>query len=377
MSKIRTFFLIGMRMGNKLKIGVIGLKGLPAFGGAATVGESLIHELYGRYDFTVYSVSSHAKGDANEKEYRQIIFKKFPVRKLNILYYYIRSAIHAVFMAKYDIIHLHHVDGAIILPILRMKYRVICTSHAQPYLNEKWPPLVKLFFRINERIAFSLSNKLTVVSAPLAQTFKEAGHDVTFIPNGINLTQNILPIQQAGEKYILFAAGRIIPLKGLHVLLKALHRMDTDIKLLVIGDLEQIPSYKNEILALSKGLNVEFIPIIREKQRLLGYMKNALFFVFPSYSENMSMTLLEVAYTGTPVICSDIPANVAIFNSDEVLFFKTNDVDDLSTQMKFAMEGPPAMKLKADEAFKKLVKEYDWRNIGALYEQLYLQIIGK
>jgi glycosyltransferase involved in cell wall biosynthesis len=234
-----------------------------------------------------------------------------------------------------------------------------------------------LFFRINEKIAFSLSNKLTVVSAPLAQIFKEAGQDVTFIPNGINLAQNILPIQQSGEKYVLFAAGRIIPLKGLHVLLNALHRMNTDIKLLVIGDLEQIPSYKNEILALSKALNVEFIPIIREKQRLLGYMKNALFFVFPSYSENMSMTLLEVAYTGTPVICSDIPANMAIFNTEEVLFFKTNDVDDLCSKMKYAMEGTSAMKVRADEAYKKLVKEYDWRIIAALYEKLYLEIIGK
>jgi glycosyltransferase involved in cell wall biosynthesis len=364
-------------MGNKLKIGVIGLKGLPAFGGAATVGESLIHELFGKYDFTVYSVSSHAKGNENEKEYRQIIFNKFPVKKLNILFYYIRSAFHALFSAKYDIIHLHHVDGAIILPLLRMKYPVICTSHAQPYLNEKWPPLVKFFFKINEKIALILSNKLTVVSAPLAQIYKEAGYDVTFIPNGINLTQSILPLEQSGPKYMLFAAGRIIPLKGLHILLKALHQMDTDMKLLVIGDLEQIPSYKNEIRALSNGLQVEFIPIIREKQLLLGYMKNATFFVFPSYSENMSMTLLEVAYTGTPVICSDIPANAAIFNNDEVLFFKTNDVDDLCSKMKLALEDTPAMKAKAAEAYKKLAGEYDWRNIGALYEQLYREIIAK
>ena len=43
----------------KKRIGVIGLKGLPAFGGAAAVGENLIAHLKEDYDFTVYSVSSH------------------------------------------------------------------------------------------------------------------------------------------------------------------------------------------------------------------------------------------------------------------------------------------------------------------------------
>ena len=32
-------------MNKKLKIAVIGLKGLPAFGGAATVGENIIEQL--------------------------------------------------------------------------------------------------------------------------------------------------------------------------------------------------------------------------------------------------------------------------------------------------------------------------------------------
>ena len=43
----------------KKKIAVIGLKGLPAFGGAATVGENIIEQLKDKYEFTVYSTSSH------------------------------------------------------------------------------------------------------------------------------------------------------------------------------------------------------------------------------------------------------------------------------------------------------------------------------
>ncbi len=43
----------------KKKIAVIGLKGLPAFGGTANGGENIIEQLSDKYDFTVYSILSH------------------------------------------------------------------------------------------------------------------------------------------------------------------------------------------------------------------------------------------------------------------------------------------------------------------------------
>ena len=43
----------------KIKVAVIGLKGLPAFGGAAAVGENIINQLKDKYEFFVYATSSH------------------------------------------------------------------------------------------------------------------------------------------------------------------------------------------------------------------------------------------------------------------------------------------------------------------------------
>ena len=44
----------------KKKIAVIGLKGLPAFGGTANGGENIIEQLSDKYYFTVYSILSHS-----------------------------------------------------------------------------------------------------------------------------------------------------------------------------------------------------------------------------------------------------------------------------------------------------------------------------
>lgn len=360
----------------RYKIGVIGLKGLPAFGGAATVGENIINELKNEYQFTVYAVSSHTSHEGQQEGYYQIVFKKFFFKKFNIFFYYLKSAFHSLFRAKYDIIHIHHTDGAIIIPLLRLKYPVIITSHAQPQINDKWPGMVKLFFRISEKIALRFANKITAVSILLVRTYQQmTSRKIYYIPNGINLNQKISKEPVIKEDYIMFSAGRIIPLKGLHILLQAMHHIELNQKLLVIGDLEQMPSYKEEILRLSEGINIEFIPLIKEKPVLLNYVKHAIFFVFPSYNENMSLMLLEAAFTKTPLICSDIPANTDIFNEDEVLFFKTNDIDDLSKKIIFAFGNPEVLKTKANKAYCKVEVDYNWIKIAGLYTALYNELI--
>lgn len=365
-------------METKRKIGVIGLKGLPAFGGAATVGENIIEQLKDKFDFTVYSVSSHANGNIQHEGYKQITFKSFYIRKLNIFFYYLKSAFHSLALSNYDIIHLHHIDGAFILPLLRIKYKVICTSHAQPHVNEKWPAFVRFFFRLNEKIALLLSNELTAVSLQLTKIYQNNHwkRSISYIPNGVNIHRKITSIRIEHSRYILFAAGRIIPLKGLHVLLSAMYDQLKNVKLLIIGDLEQVQSYKSTIIQLSQGLDVCFIPIIKDKNLLLNYVKNADLFIFPSYSENMSIMLLEVALAGTPIVCSDIPANTDIFEGNEVLFFDTNNTSDLHAKIEYALSHKAEMSRRTEAAYKKLKELYDWASIAAQYENLYRKLMN-
>ena len=120
----------------KKRIAIIGLKGLPPFGGAANVGDNIIEQLSKEYDFTVYATASHTHHKGDYKGAHQIVFRKFPVRQLNVFYYYIASAVHAVFTRRYDAIHLHQMDGAFILLLLRLRYKVVATSHGLRLYNK-------------------------------------------------------------------------------------------------------------------------------------------------------------------------------------------------------------------------------------------------
>ena len=358
----------------KPKIAVIGLKGLPAFGGAATVGESLISRLQNDFNFTVYSVASHTNNKGQQKGYYQIVFRTFSLMKLNIFFYYLKSAFHALFFENYDLIHLHHVDGAFILPLLRLKYKVILTSHARPQIAEKWPWYVKFFFRINERVALILSNEVSCVSEMLMNYYNLVSvRKIYYIPNGVEL---ILPVKEHNipfNDYILFAAGRIIPLKGLHILIKSLKITGYKGKLIVAGNIDQMPDYKKKIMNTVRDLDVEFIGLIKNKELLFSYLSHCKLFVFPSINENMSVMLLEAAAMKVPLICSDIPANTLIFNDDEVLFFENNNPNDLAEKIRFYINDTDSQKYRIQKAYDKLQTFYSWARIAAIYQQLYLK----
>ncbi len=363
---------------DKKSIAVIGLKGLPAFGGAATVGENIIAQLHQSFKFTVLSVDTHAAHSYQVGDVNQLIFKSFPMEKFNIFFYYIKSCWHVLFLANYDFVHLHHTDGAFILPFLRLKYKVVVTSHQRPQENNKWPWWVKLFFSINERIAIFFSTVFTAVSQPLQQVYSSLyKKEIVYIPNGIDI--GLLPILDNVKgnvnDVIMFAAGRIIPVKGLHILLKALRQLDYNGKTIVVGNIDQLPVYKKQILVLADGLNVEFVDIIKEKIKLLTLVKSSKLFVFPSLTEAMSIMLFEAAMVKVPIICSDIPANTAVFNKDEVVFFKTGDEFDLAAKIKDFLANTANHTTKPNKAFQALMMNYTWEKIAPKYSEIYKQIV--
>ena len=369
----------------KKKIAIIGLKGLPAYGGAATVGENIINQLKDKYDFTVYAISSHTDlKTGHYNGYKQIVLNNFPVRKLNIPFYYFFSAIHSLF-CNYDLIHLHHSDWSIIIPILKLRHKVILTSHGSPARlgNRffKYGRFITSFCIFSEKHFLKKANIVTCVSEVLTKFLEQTyNKDVEYIPNGIervnsDKSKNTIPL--ISDSYILFSAGRIIPTKGCHVFFKALKKIGYSGKVIVVGDYNQIPDYYKELKKISETMDVVFTGMIKERKKLKNYIINSELFISPSSFEAMSMMLLEVASLNVPIICSDIPENKSIFNENEVLFFLTNNINDLSSKIDYALTNTRIMREKSKKAYIKLENTYLWKDIAINYDELYGKLIDR
>lgn len=362
-------------MTNK-NIAVIGLKGLPAFGGAAAVGENIIQQLKDDYNFTVYSVFSHTNLQTGQYNgFKQIVLSAIRLKKLNTFLYYIKSAIHAFFIGKYDLIHLHHSDATFILLLLRIRYKVIVTTHGVHNLGllPKWKKYKQLF-KFQIKYMLPLANKISCVSKTEQKwLLKYYGLKAIFIPNGISTDY---PIATNNFTFsVFFGAGRIIQSKGCDFLLIALNNINFSENIAIAGELNQTSDYKELILQLSTNLDVTFLGLIKDKNELLSHINSSKLFIYPSEREAMSMMLLEAASVKTPIICSDIIENRDIFSEDEVLFFSLEKMNDLENKIKWALNNYDIMKNKAEKAYKHVKKKNNWNNIKNEYKMIYDSLI--
>jgi glycosyltransferase involved in cell wall biosynthesis len=315
---------------------------------------------------------------------KTIQFPEIPVKGLGVFLYYLRCCLHILWNKNYDLIHLHKTDGAFFLPLLCLKYKVIATSHALPYLNEKWSSIGKLYFRLTEWLFIRSAATLTAIAKTQVEHFEKKYHrPVRFIPNGIHLPDYVDPTKadkilhplNIHDNYLFFAARRVIPLKGCHTFIKALQKINYQGPVIIAGELEQLPEYTKKLRSLAQGLNIHFIGYVAGMDKLNALLSRAKFFVFPSELEGMSMMLLEAGCLGTPMICSDIPQNKAVLSSQEVLYFESKNVDDLSNKLSWAIANEKAMQALAECAKQSIQNNYTVDKVVQDYINLYEQTL--
>ena len=113
----------------KLKIGIIGIKGIPATRGADSVVESFIPYLKKKgHEIWVYG--DEWKDNIDYKTFTPIRIKSIPIKNIHPTILFLFSAIHAVLTMDFDVIHIHNAEAAFIIPILKIRFPIVITSHA-------------------------------------------------------------------------------------------------------------------------------------------------------------------------------------------------------------------------------------------------------
>lgn len=363
-----------------MKIAYMGIKGLPSKGGAERVVEPIVHALADRQKLTVYCNCRYTSPELSIPGVKLVRIPTLPGKHLQPVSLFILSALHAVFKGDYDLIHLHNVEACFILPLLRIRYRVIATSHGSPIraARSKWGLLARTLMGLTEYPFLLLPSCVTSVSRSDAEYFQQTFRSTVFyLPNGIQeqpvnrdvAAKTLIDMGLEAGEYILFAAGRIDPTKGCHLVIDAFYQLNLNMKLVIVGDLSQVPHYGQSLQKKADERTV-FIPHIAEKERLFGIVRHCRLFVFPSFVEAMSMMLLEVAALGVPLICSDIPENRDVLDKHTV-YFQSGNAQDLAEKMQWALERPDRMLTFAAQAQAWVKSIYSRERMVKEYEVLY------
>ena len=371
---------------NRKKVAIFGIKYFPSKGGSSRVVENILWGLNEHFDFTIYCYR-HDQAATNIPGVKTIQFSEIPIKGLGVFLFYLRCCFHLMFNSKYDLVHLHKIDSAFFIPILGLKYRLLATSHALPHLNDKWSEFGKYYFRQMERLFMnSKTTTRTAVSKPLTDYYQKTYKgQVHFIPNGIetlieverNLAIEVLKKHEVTRPYLLFAARRLIPLKGCHTLIEALKEMKFEGTLVVAADTEQLPHYFEQLKRSAQSIDVKFIGYISNVDTLFALVKRASLFVFSFRNRRNvhdavgSWKILEHQWFA--VIYP--PPNLAVLDEEEVLYFASKNSQDLTTKLQWSIDHPTEMEAKAQRAQKKIKAQYSISAVNRQYIQLYNSIL--
>jgi len=369
-----------------VRIAHLGSKGIPSRGGTERVVEAVARrQAAAGHRVTVYG-SRLVCSSGVVAGVRVVALPAAAHKYLGPVLLQLAGAAHALVAGGYDVVHLHGAENGFILPFLRLRYPVVTTNHGPAYLREKWSGPAKALIRAVDGLSVRLASRATAVSAVQAEALsRRYGREVAAIPNGVDPGEEVdeegaerllAGLGLARGEYLLFAAARVDPTKGCHTLLEALARLPEPPPLLVVGDLDHAPGYEERLRALAGGLPVSFVPRLDAKPVVLGLLRGARLFVFPSEVEAMSMMLLEALCQGAPTLASDIPENTSILPQGFPVF-RAGDAGALAAALtELLTTAPEARRRAADAAREWVSARYGWGEIARAYEAAYRAAAG-
>ena len=194
------------------------------------------------------------------------------------------------------------------------------------------------------------------------------------------------------EKHSLFASQGDYPIKGLHVLLRALPKVKEkypDVKLYVAGNkitgedsLKKkilIGTYGKYILSLIKEghleENVVFLGSLNASQMKERYLKSNAF-ISPSMMENSPNSVGEAMLLSMPVITSDVGGVRNLLSEDEGFIYPSLDEDKLFDAIDkcFELNGTDAQREMCEKASKHARVTHDgetnYKRLLQIYESI-------
>jgi glycosyltransferase involved in cell wall biosynthesis len=172
--------------------------------------------------------------------------------------------------------------------------------------------------------------------------------------------------------FCVLVLGRLVPVKGIDVLLRALHRLPAT--LWIAGDGPERPSL--EALAASLGVSTRFFgPVAGTLRRQL--FAAADLFVLPSRvlpdrrSEGMPVSLLEAAAAGLPLVASSVGGVADRFtHAQHALLVPPEDVSALKAAIVSMIDSPSLREQLAQHA-RNQAEELRWEKVAQAYEDFF------
>ena len=240
----------------------------------------------------------------------------------------------------------------------------------------------RIFWWLLQRRAIHQAKLLHATSQQEYLDIRAAGltQPVAIIPNGVDIPPNLPPrLAQDGQKTLLYL-GRLHPIKGLDMLLRAWGRLeerfpDWELKLVGPGEADHVLALKR--LAASLDLpRVTFAGPRYGAQRGAEYAAADLY-VLPSFSENFGMSVAEALASGTPVLTT---TGTPWKNLDQknVGWCVAPEINAFTQALESGLATDPAdLRAMGARGYQWMREDFSWSFVGLQMQAAYLWLLGR
>lgn len=229
----------------------------------------------------------------------------------------------------YDVVHLHMPNPLAELSVLFARpKRLVVTYHAE-IVNKMFAGA----YRLVQEMVLRRADRIIVSSPSMVKRLRGFEQKVRVVPIGVRFgASNPGKVRSATTNYLF--VGRLVPYKGVDVLVRAMR--DVDGMLTIVGDGPEAGRLRELCALLSLSGRISFLGRVSDK-RIRQLYRDCDVFVLPSVTraEAYGIVQLEAMACGKPVIGTKLGTGVEFVNVHEKtgLIVSPGDVDALADAM--------------------------------------------
>ncbi|OGL43034.1 MAG: hypothetical protein A2161_01195 [Candidatus Schekmanbacteria bacterium RBG_13_48_7] len=287
-----------------------------------------------------------------------------------------------------DLIHLHLPNPLTMLLTSRhiSNRKLVITWHSdiirQKYLKKVFHASTISILEKADRII--VPTEFHISNSELLQDFKDKcciipfGTDIDrFSAIGLNPVKTIKIRNLFNNPLILFV-GRLVPYKGIDILLEAIS--DLDVSLIIVGKGPLKNSLFNKASELGIQNRIWFTGDIPDSE-LPSYYHACNIFCLPSVGKNecFGIVQMEAMAAGKPVISTKLPTGIQTVNIDGETGFQVipGSVSSLKRAIRILIENPDLAKKMGQNGLNRARNYYNRDNTAQKILDLYNTLLGE
>lgn len=361
-----------------LKVAFLGTRGIPAsYSGFETFVEQLAVRLVERgCEVTVFN--RYPFVPLTEPTYlgvRIIRLRTVQQKSLDTLVHTFLSCLCLPFVRP-DVVYFCGVGNAIFCLASRvLGIPSVINVDGEDWARKKWSGFAVKWLKWSEGWACKFADVVIADSRAIQRRYAEVyKRETVFVPYGANIRleeRGTATLEKFGlrrDGYVLFC-GRFVPENRAELLIKVFNTIETDLKLVLVGDAPYADDYKRELQELA-GPNVVFTGYAFG-DAYAELSRNCLFYVLASGINGTRPVLLDQMGFGNCVVVRNSASNAEVVADAAITFEDSDEFDALRAVIVRLLGDRALVEEYRQKSVERVRAAYDWEKITDEYLAMF------